>query len=134
MCEYLIKSYVEEIKHSYKERDKIDSLLKELIDSLPYKLMTIPGVNYVNASKLIAEIGDIKRFNAPSKLASYSGVAPVTYSSGQKTKHYAGKQGNRKLNSVFFRISINQIRKKLKDNKPVNPVFYEYYQSKLKLV
>ena len=45
-----------------------------------------PGIGTAFASKLIAEIGDIRRFRNADKLARYAGVAPVKFSSAGKGK------------------------------------------------
>ncbi|WP_084496274.1 transposase [Lacrimispora indolis] len=46
----------------------------------------MPGIGTSIASKLIAEIGDIRRFANADKLARFAGVAPVKFSSAGKGK------------------------------------------------
>ncbi len=41
--------------------------------------LTMPGVDYSAAMTLLSEIGDIKRFPTPDKLASWVGIAPVVW-------------------------------------------------------
>ena len=77
--------------------------MKKLLKLLDLKLETIPGVDTVTAIALVAHIGDIKRFrNAEKqrtqiydlvwiaftecKLAKFSGIAPVNFSSAGKGK------------------------------------------------
>ena len=56
-------------------------------------LMTIPGINFYTASGILSEIGTINRFDNKLKFASYTGLIPGEYSSGEKkvmghiTKH-----------------------------------------------
>uniref|UniRef100_UPI0023F3AC65 IS110 family transposase n=1 Tax=Ferroplasma acidiphilum TaxID=74969 RepID=UPI0023F3AC65 len=56
-------------------------------------LMTIPGVNFYTAAGILSEIGTINRFDNKLKFASYTGLIPSEYSSGEKkvmghiTKH-----------------------------------------------
>jgi transposase len=45
-------------------------------------LMTCPGIGWVLASTIAAEIGEIARFSSPAKLVSYSGLCPRVYQSG----------------------------------------------------
>jgi transposase len=45
-------------------------------------LMTIDGISIVSAAGIISAIGDCKRFSSPKKLASYFGLVPSTYQSG----------------------------------------------------
>ena len=56
-------------------------------------LMTIPGVNFYTAAGILSEIGTINRFDNKLKFASYTGLIPGEYSSGERiikghiTKH-----------------------------------------------
>ena len=45
-------------------------------------LMTVPGVGWVLAYTIAAEIGDIARFASPTKLCGYTGLCPKVYQSG----------------------------------------------------
>jgi transposase len=69
--------------------------LKELGADHPYipLLVTAPGIGWVLAYTIAAEIGDINRFATPVKLAGYSGLCPKVRQSGSRdergplTKH-----------------------------------------------
>ena len=50
-------------------------------------LGSIPGVGLVIGALLACEIDGIARFHHPRKLVAYAGLAPTTYSSGEKTYH-----------------------------------------------
>jgi transposase len=54
----------------------------------------VPGIGTYIASKLIAENGDIRRFQSADKLARFLGVAPVKFSSSGKGKEQSSRQGN----------------------------------------
>lgn len=59
-------------------------------------LLTIPGIDYVSALSILSAIGDISRFRSPKKLASYFGLCPSLYESGQTSyKGRITKRGNR---------------------------------------
>jgi transposase len=47
-------------------------------------LLTVPGISWVLAYTIAAEIGDIRRFASPRKLAGYSGLCPRVYQSGER--------------------------------------------------
>ena len=49
-------------------------------------LCTVPGVGWVLAYTIAAEIGDIGRFPSPRKLAGYSGLCPRVYQSGESDR------------------------------------------------
>jgi len=44
----------------------------------------VPGIGWVLAYTIAAELGDIDRFASPRKLAGYSGLCPRVYQSGER--------------------------------------------------
>lgn len=50
-------------------------------------LMTLPGVGFATAQTLLAVLGDHKRFPSPDHAASYIGLTPSTYQSGETIYH-----------------------------------------------
>jgi len=50
-----------------------------------YLLRSVPGVGPIVAAAIISELGDIRRFNS-RKFASYIGLVPGIYQSGEKSK------------------------------------------------
>jgi transposase len=72
--------------------DSLDAQIGELEAELradgadhPYVrlLMTVPGIGWVLAYTIAAEIGDIGRFATPTKLCGYTGLCPKVYQSGE---------------------------------------------------
>jgi transposase len=61
-------------------------------------LCTVPGISWVLAYTIAAELGDINRFPSPRKLAGYSGLCPRVYQSGERNlRGPLAKQGPRYL-------------------------------------
>jgi transposase len=61
-------------------------------------LLTVPGISWVLAYTIAAELGDIDRFPSPRKLAGYSGLCPRVYQSGERDlRGPLAKQGPRYL-------------------------------------
>jgi transposase len=61
-------------------------------------LLTVPGIAWVLAYTIAAEIGDIARFPSPLKLAGYTGLCPRVYQSGESDRRGPlAKQGPRYL-------------------------------------
>ena len=61
-------------------------------------LLTVPGIGWVLAYTIAAEIGDIARFPSPLKLAGYTGLCPRVYQSGDSDRRGPlAKQGPRYL-------------------------------------
>jgi transposase len=49
-------------------------------------LLTVPGIAWVLADTIAAEIGDIQRYPSPRKLAGHTGLCPRVYQSGQSDR------------------------------------------------
>ena len=45
-------------------------------------LRTVPGIGWVLAYTIASELGDIRRFGSPKKLAGYTGLCPIVRQSG----------------------------------------------------
>lgn len=128
--DFIIQSIVRDIAFKSEEIKKVEEEMKKLLKLLDLKLETIPGIDTVTAIALVAHIGDIKRFRNADKLAKFSGIAPVNFSSAGKGKDKKSKQGNRELYGVFYFLAVQQIQVSKKGT-PRNPVFLEYYKRKV---
>lgn len=128
--DFIIKSIVRDLAFKSEEIKKVEVEMKKLLKLLDLKLETIPGIDTVTAIALVAHIGDIKRFRNADKLAKFSGIAPVNFSSAGKGKDKKSKQGNRELYGVFYFLAVQQIQVSKKGT-PRNPVFLEYYKRKV---
>lgn len=100
----------------------------ELLDGeVARRLQTIPGVGPATAASLMAEIGDIWRFDDVDQLAAFAGVHPQEMSSGRKgeregTSWRMAKSGNAYLRSALFRMAVVGTQH--------NPVIREHYAKK----
>ncbi|ANC07585.1 MULTISPECIES: IS110 family RNA-guided transposase [Bacillus cereus group] len=130
--DFLVRSIVRDIEFKKTEIKYIERELKQLVKLLAYQLETMPGIELVTASALIAEIGDVRRFPNANKLARFAGIAPVYFGSGGKGKTHKSKQGNRALHALFYNLAVQQVQVAKGSKKPRNPVFHAYYQKKLK--
>jgi transposase len=69
-------------------------------------LMALRGVNIVTAMTIIAELGDLSRFDSPRQLMSHLGVVPSEYSSGDRQKRGGiTKTGNAHVRRVLIEAS-----------------------------
>lgn len=87
---------------------KIITRMKELAKSLPeYEVVrSMGGVGDVLAPKLIAEIGDIRRFHSGSALIAYAGIDAPPYQSGKfvGTNRKISKRGSKVLRKVGYEV------------------------------
>jgi transposase len=76
-------------------------------------LMQIPGVDWVTAASILAEIGpDMSVFATARRLAAWAGVAPGNYESAGKPKGAATRKGNVFLKSALFAVASAAVRAK----------------------
>lgn len=87
----LLDALLETLLHLQGKIRHSDQLVNQLYNnSEEAKLIsTIPGFGRFLSVLVATEICDVKRFSSASKLHSYAGLIPSTYSSGQR--HYHGK-------------------------------------------
>lgn len=94
---------------------------------LARRLQTIPGVGPASCAVLIAEIGDIWRFEDVDQLLAYAGVHPAERSSGTKganpeTSWHMSKTGNAHLRAAAYRMAVVGVQH--------NPVIKAHYERK----
>jgi len=89
-------------------------------------LITVPGIAWVLAYTIAAEIGDIARFPAPAKLCGYTGLCPRVYQSGESDRRGPlSKKGPRYLRWALIEASTHASR---------HPAYRDRYQrTKLRL-
>jgi transposase len=63
---------------------EVDGLTRRITISVAgHPLLTLPGAGAITVARLIAEVGDVRRFRTADALAALAGVAPIPASSGQ---------------------------------------------------
>jgi transposase len=74
-------------------------------------LLTCPGIAWLLAYTIAAEIGDIGRFSSPRKLAGYSGLCPRVYQSGDSDRRGPlSKQGPKYLRWALIEATSHACR------------------------
>ena len=90
------------------EIKEMDRIIRELAVNHPLTqlLMTMPGIGYLGAVLIYAEIGDIKRFPTAGHLCSFAGLVPSLHSSGGKTRYgHITKEGSKYLRWILIENS-----------------------------
>ena len=76
-------------------------------------LMTIPGIDWVVAAVIIAEIGtDLSSFPNADRLAAWGGMCPGNNDSAGKRKPAASRKGNPHLKTALCNAAIGASRKR----------------------
>ena len=86
------------------EIEEIEAEIKSIMDDINSPILSIPGISYRMGAMILAEIGDIDRFDSPDKILAYAGLSPTTYQSGQLQSSYSHmeKRGSRYLRYALF--------------------------------
>ena len=83
-------------------------------------LLTVPGIGWVLAFTIAAEIGDITRFPSARKLTGYTGLCPRVRQSGEKDRRGPlTKQGPKYLRWALLEATMHALR---------HPAYRERYQ------
>ena len=130
--DFMVLSTVRQLKYNKRELSEVEKKIKEMLPLFGQKLESMKGIDFVTASSLIAQIGDINRFSSADKLAKYAGISPVQYSSGKTDKLLCNILGDRNLNKIFFNLAVVVIGKAGNKSGPTNEFLYHYYHKKIK--
>jgi transposase len=100
-----IDCLLEQLNLLEQQTQQMDQSIEELMNQLPQHITSIPGVGPVTGAAILAEIGDIHRFEAPEKLVAYAGIDATVYQSGdfEAAEAHISKRG-----SPFLRLAIWQ--------------------------
>ncbi|NND07456.1 MAG: IS110 family transposase [Saprospiraceae bacterium] len=84
-------------------------------------LRSVPGIGPLSAAYILSEIGDIRRFTAFKKFASYVGIVPNVHNSGDITRAIGvNPRANRTIRTTIVEASWVAIRH--------DPVLQEYFR------
>jgi transposase len=107
-------------------RDALAGEIEEVFLAHPFGelLSSMPGIGPRTGSSILAEIGDRSRFVDGDKLASYTGLAPVTRQSGKSVNGESkSRRGNHRLKNAMFLAAFASLRA------PESKAFYDRKRS-----
>jgi len=90
----VLQDYVDAVRSASARVAQLDA---QIMQALPqwslapvvHSLMALRGINVLAAVTLLAELGDISRFDSPRQLMSFLGLVPSEHSSGQRRRQGA---------------------------------------------
>ena len=108
--EETLTDYATEVDHQAKRVARLERSLDEAVDKVPVKmravidaLQSLRGVSKLTATTIVAEVGELSRFERAAQLMGYSGAVPSEHSSGGKTRRGGiTKTGNSHLRRVLI--------------------------------
>ena len=94
-----LKQTISIIQFIQEQLDDVEKRIKEILKEINSPILTIPGISFKTAGSILAEIGDISRFNSPAKLLAFAGLDPSMYQSGKffSTHSVMVKRGSKYL-------------------------------------
>ena len=112
-----------------KEQVKVlDKAIEQQFEIIPNTLTSIPGIGKVYSAGIIAEIGDIHRFDSQASVAKFAGLVWTQHQSGEFEAEHSRmiKSGNRYLR-YYLLEAANSVRR-------CDSEFRRYYDLKFKEV
>jgi transposase len=90
----VLQEYVDAVKAA---TQRVNDLTEQMMRALPAwslapvveSLVALRGIDKLAATVLLAELGDISRFDSPKQLMAYLGLVPGEHSSGQRRRQGA---------------------------------------------
>jgi transposase len=100
----LIKQTLQQLDLLEKHLNRLMKQIEKMMKGIKHPLLSIPGIGQISAALLIAEIGDITRFDNEAKLAKYAGLTWRKKESGNFSAEetYMTKTGNVYLRRGFL--------------------------------
>lgn len=94
------------------QRQQLDARAQQLLmDNAEFRrLQTLPGIGAVMALAILAEAGDLRRFDHHRQFLKYCGLDLAKSQSGQSRGHEVlSKRGNKRLRMVFWMAALRAI-------------------------
>jgi transposase len=117
-----VSASVELIDDLERQIAEINRRLREGHADHPYipLLLSVPGIRWVLAFTIAAEIGEIERFSSPEKLTGYTGLCPRVNQSGERDRRGPlTKHGPTYLRWALLEATMHALR---------HPAYAERYQ------
>lgn len=121
---FQLKLIIEQICFIEEQISSVELEIEQLMSKLGTNIKTIPGVGSVIGAVILGEIGDIERFDNPSKLVAYAGLDASVSQSGE----YESSSGKlSKRGSPYLRKALYMAAQRAEF---CDPVFHAYYEKK----
>jgi transposase len=119
-----MKCLLDQIGLLEEQRAQLDLAIAERMQQIPQFITSIPGIGPATGAAILAEIGDIQRFDALDKLVAYAGIDATVYQTGQfqASEAHMSKRGSPYLRQALWLAAVAAI---LHD-----PSLKAYYQKK----
>lgn len=99
-----MRCLLEQIDLLEQQRAQVDEALTALMAQIPQHITSIPGIGPTTGAAILAEIGDVHRFERPEQLVAYAGIDPAVYQTGQfqASQTHMSKRGSPYLRHALW--------------------------------
>lgn len=121
---FQLKLLIEQICFIEEQVLSVEEEIDNLLSKMDTCIKTIPGIGSVTAATILGEIGDITRFDNPSKLVAYAGLDSSVSQSGEyeAPSGHLSKRGSPYLRKALYQAALRA--------EFCDPVFHAYYEKK----
>lgn len=114
----MLKGYLQLLDHVRRQIARVTREFRRQLVKTPagQRLRTLPGISWILAYTIVAEIGQIERFGTARQLASYSLLVPRAYDSAVEVKdddpkgRHVGRVGRRTLKWAWIEAAHGAVR------------------------
>lgn len=105
---FQLRSLLEQMKFIEQQVKDTEREIAALMDSIQSPITTITGIGPVLGAVILGEIGDISRFESPSKLVAYAGIDASVSQSGEfsSSNNRMSKRGSPYLRRALFQAAL----------------------------
>lgn len=109
----VLQEYIEAVKEAQRRVVGFEKQMREVLPSwslapVVEAMMAMRGISLITAMTVMAELGDISRFDSPRQLMAYLGLVPSEHSSGGSRRQGAiTKTGNGHVRRVLVEAAWN---------------------------
>jgi transposase len=106
---FLLRSHLNMIDAVTKQIEEIDAKISDQISLRNEDMriaLSMPGMGFISASTILAEIGDFRDFSSANKLAAYCGLVPSVYqSAGKLINGHITKHGSPHIRRIIVEVA-----------------------------
>lgn len=120
---FQIRQLMEQLIFLESQINELDQQISRLLHQTNQVITTIPGIGNTLGAVILSEIGDIHRFDSPSKLVAFAGLDVTVNQSGEfkGTKNKISKRGSPYLRRAIWLAASTAAFS--------DPILSDYYQS-----
>ena len=123
-----ITELVNDLEFKIRETDNTLKMMIDLAKKTPHfeQIVSIVGIGENLASRIIAELGDMKKYTSKNQIVSYAGLDPMIRQSGKYDGDHLSisKKGNKRLRCILYLAVVCNLRQAKNDS------IHNFYQKK----